>query len=123
MPGKRDVSRSSVAPPGEPLKESGGPTAYDALFRRHRSAVFSYALACCCDTRSAEALTSEAFTRTVQAQRGGDGPMLAWRPHLLVSVRRAAAEWAATSRRDELSPDFLQWYEQTVAGTDSDGDR
>ncbi|RAJ58833.1 DNA-directed RNA polymerase specialized sigma24 family protein [Streptomyces sp. Amel2xB2] len=120
MPGKREASRNSGADRAELTDEPGATTAYDGLFRQHRSAVFSYAVACCCDTKSAEALTSEAFARAVQARRGG-GPVLAWRPQLLVFVRRTAAEWAATSRRADLSPDFLQWYEHTVAGGAADG--
>lgn len=88
-------------------------TAVDELFRRHQSAVFSYALACCRDRNSAEALTAEAFTRAVRAVRSGGG-IAAWRPRLLVSVRRTAADWAGTTRRGELSPDFVQWYDHAT---------
>jgi DNA-directed RNA polymerase specialized sigma24 family protein len=117
MPDKSKVSVSvsgwvPAESTGEPEPDAG--TAVDELFRRHHSAVLSYALACCRDKTTAEALTSEAFTRTLRAVRAGGGPAAAWRPQLLVSVRRTAAEWAGTSRRGELSPDFVQWYEHAI---------
>lgn len=87
--------------------ESDAPV--DELYRRHRSAVFCYALACCRDRHTAEDLTSEAFARTLQAIRSGSGPEAAWRPYLLTVVRRTAADWAGTARRTELSADFEQW--------------
>ena len=88
--------------------ESDAPV--DELYRRHRSAVLSYALACCRDRHTAEDLASEAFARTLQAIRSGSGPEAAWRPYLLTVVRRTAADWAGTARRTELSPDFEQWF-------------
>ncbi|MCX4582246.1 sigma-70 family RNA polymerase sigma factor [Streptomyces sp. NBC_01481] len=87
--------------------ESDGPV--EELYRRHRSAVLCYALACCRDRHTAEDLASEAFARTLQAVRSGGGPEAAWRPYLLTVVRRTAADWAGTARRTELSPDFEQW--------------
>ncbi|MFH0518661.1 RNA polymerase sigma factor [Streptomyces sp. M41] len=79
------------------------------LYRRHHSAVVAYAATCCRNSHTAQDLTSEAFTRTLQAVRAGRGPESAWRPYLLAVVRRTAAEWAGTSRRTELSPDFEKW--------------
>ncbi|WP_328677913.1 sigma-70 family RNA polymerase sigma factor [Streptomyces sp. NBC_00322] len=87
--------------------ESDAPV--DELYRRHRSAVLAYALACCRDRYTAEDLASEAFARTLQAVRSGGGPQAAWRPYLLTIVRRTAADWAGSARRTELSPDFEQW--------------
>ncbi|WP_406404740.1 sigma-70 family RNA polymerase sigma factor [Streptomyces sp. NBC_00879] len=81
----------------------------EELYRRHRSAVLSYARTCCRDPHTAEDLVSEAFARTLQAVRSGGGPEAAWRPYLLTVVRRVAAEWAGTARRTELSADFEQW--------------
>ncbi|MZD07875.1 sigma-70 family RNA polymerase sigma factor [Streptomyces sp. SID5785] len=98
-------------------------TALEELYRRHRPAVVAYARLCCRDPHTAEDLASEAFARTLQAVQGGEGPKDAWRPYLLTVVRRTAAQWAATARRTELSPDFEQWVR--TAGTDAadpDGD-
>ncbi|MEV0375358.1 sigma-70 family RNA polymerase sigma factor [Streptomyces sp. NPDC050636] len=91
------------------LRKSESDAPVDELYRRHRSAVFSYALACCRDPHTAEDLASEAFARTLKAVRSGSGPEAAWRPYLLTIVRRTAADWAATTRRTQLSPDFEQW--------------
>ncbi|MEU9992713.1 sigma-70 family RNA polymerase sigma factor [Streptomyces sp. NPDC048045] len=85
--------------------------ALDELYRRHRPAVLAYARTCCRDGHTAEDLASEAFARTLQAVRAGHGPESAWRPYLLSVVRRAAADWAATARRTDLSPDFERWLE------------
>ena len=123
MPEKREVSLYTGAHLTESTEEPSAPASFDELLRRHHSAVFSYALACCRDTKSAEALTTEAFTRTVRAVHSGGGPGFAWRPHLLVSVRRTAAEWAVTNRRGELSPDFLQWYDHAIGSEEGDEDR
>ncbi|AVZ77020.1 hypothetical protein SLUN_37430 [Streptomyces lunaelactis] len=81
----------------------------EEVYRRHRSAVLSYARTCCRDPHTAEDLVSEAFARTLQAVRAGGGPEAAWRPYLLTVVRRIAADWAGTARRTELSADFEQW--------------
>ncbi|NLU73324.1 sigma-70 family RNA polymerase sigma factor [Streptomyces sp. HNM0575] len=116
MPEKRERSSNSGVCLTEAADRSDAPAVLDELLRRHRSAVFSYALACCRDTGAAEALTTEAFTRTVRTARSGESPVSAWRPHLLISVRRTAAEWAATEHRDGLSPDFLQWYDHAIGG-------
>ncbi|WP_070011779.1 RNA polymerase sigma factor [Streptomyces abyssalis] len=115
MPDKHEVSPSGHVL-AEPAGEHRDDPAVDELFRRHHSAVFSYALACSRDTKTAEALTAEAFTRAVRASRSGGTRTTAWRPALLVSVRCAAAEWAGTGRRDGLSPDFVQWYDNVAAG-------
>ncbi|AOR30544.1 hypothetical protein BFF78_05285 [Streptomyces fodineus] len=85
--------------------------ALDELYRRHRPALLAYARTCCRDGHTAEDLASEAFTRTLQAVRAGRGPESAWRPYLLSVVRRTAADWAATARRTDLSPDFERWLE------------
>ncbi|NUK13351.1 RNA polymerase subunit sigma-24, partial [Streptomyces lunaelactis] len=52
----------------------------EEVYRRHRSAVLSYARTCCRDPHTAEDLVSEAFARTLQAVRAGGGPEAAWRP-------------------------------------------
>jgi RNA polymerase sigma factor (sigma-70 family) len=92
----------------------GADEALEELYRRHRLAVLTYARTCCRDGHTAEDLTSEAFARTLQAVRAGRGPESAWRPYLLSVVRRTAADWAATARRTDLSPDFERWLESTT---------
>ncbi|MFE0137984.1 RNA polymerase sigma factor, partial [Streptomyces sp. NPDC059037] len=81
------------------LREENDDAALAEIFRRHRAAVLSYARTCCRDPHTAEDLTSEAFARTIHVVRAGGGPEVAWRPYLLVVVRRTAADWAATARR------------------------
>lgn len=89
-----------------------GDTASTAeLYRRHAPAVQRYARACCRDPHTAEDLASEAFARTVQAVRGGRGPVDAWRPYLLTVVRNTAAEWAEGTRRVDLTPGFGAWLD------------
>jgi len=102
---------------GAALRGSGerASAALDGLYRRHWKAVLVYAKTCCRDPHTAEDLASEAFTRTLEAVRGGGGPGEAWRPYLLAVVRRTAAEWARTERRTELAPDFERWLERAPA--------
>ncbi|MEU6065035.1 sigma-70 family RNA polymerase sigma factor [Streptomyces sp. NPDC047082] len=92
----------------------------EELYRPHRSAVLSYAYACCRDPRTAEDLTSEAFARVLRAVRSGSGPKAAWRPYLLTVVRRTAADWADTARRSDLSPEFQAWLAQLPEGRGAD---
>ncbi|MER5907016.1 sigma factor [Streptomyces mirabilis] len=103
------VTRLSDAELAGSLKDQGADTAVEELYRRHRSAVFSYASACCSTPRSAEDLTSHVFLKAFRAVASGSGPRAAWRPYLLTTVRRTAAEWAGTIRRAELTPEFVQW--------------
>ncbi|RMI30239.1 RNA polymerase sigma factor, partial [Streptomyces triticirhizae] len=80
--------------------------AYDELYRRHADAVRRYARTCCRDADTADDLTNEVFAATLQAVRGGAGPRTAVRAYLLTSVRRVAAEWARTAKREQLVEDF-----------------
>ncbi|MGW7006248.1 sigma-70 family RNA polymerase sigma factor [Streptomyces sp. NPDC054933] len=102
------------------LKNDKSDAALDELYRRHHSAVLSYARTCCRDPHTAEDLTSEAFARTLQAVRSGNGPEAAWRPYLLTIVRRTAADWAGTARRTELSPDFERWLANIPGAPDAE---
>ncbi|SMQ21197.1 Ricin-type beta-trefoil lectin domain-containing protein [Streptomyces sp. Ag82_O1-12] len=85
------------------------------LLDRHWEAAFAYARLCTDGPRSAGMLTTAAFTRLFGETLRQNGPTSAWRPHLLITVRRIAAEWAGDHRCDTLHPDLL-------AGT-GDGDR
>ncbi|MFJ6551052.1 ricin-type beta-trefoil lectin domain protein [Streptomyces luteogriseus] len=85
------------------------------LLDRHWEAAFAYARLCTDGPRSAGMLTTAAFTRLFGETLRQNGPSSAWRPHLLLTVRRIAAEWAGDHRLDSLHP-------QLLTGT-GDGDR
>ncbi|MFJ9911769.1 sigma-70 family RNA polymerase sigma factor [Actinacidiphila glaucinigra] len=84
----------------------GDDSAYEELYRRHVAAVRRYARGCCRDRHTAEDLTGEVFARTLQAIRGGSGPDAAVRAYLLTTVRRVAASWGSTAKREQLVDDF-----------------
>nr|WP_197357238.1 sigma-70 family RNA polymerase sigma factor [Streptomyces clavuligerus] len=85
---------------------AGDDSAYAELFRRHSDAVRRYARSCCRDAHTADDLTAEVFARTLQAVRGGAGPEQAVRAYLLTTVRRVAAGWTRSARREQLVEDF-----------------
>ncbi|WP_445284449.1 ricin-type beta-trefoil lectin domain protein [Streptomyces sp. DSM 118148] len=74
------------------------------LLDRHWEAAFAYARLCTDGTRAAGMLTTAAFTRLFGESIRQSGPSAAWRPHLLVTVRRIAAEWDGDGRRELLHP-------------------
>ncbi|MFE5894480.1 ricin-type beta-trefoil lectin domain protein [Streptomyces sp. NPDC056462] len=74
------------------------------LLDRHWEAGFAYARLCTADARSAGMLTTAAFTRLFGETLRQTGPTAAWRPQLLVAVRRIAAEWDTDRRRELLHP-------------------
>ncbi|MFF3839844.1 sigma-70 family RNA polymerase sigma factor [Streptomyces sp. NPDC001930] len=88
------------------LMRDGDDSAYEELFRRHSDAVRRYARTCCRDAHTADDLTAEVFARTLQAVRGGAGPEQAVRAYLMTTVRRVAANWTKTQRREHLVEDF-----------------
>ncbi|MFD4032610.1 RNA polymerase sigma factor [Streptomyces sp. NPDC058637] len=55
------------------MRDGGDAGAVEELYRRHADVVLAYARACCRDPHTAEDMASEAFTRTVQAVRDGQG--------------------------------------------------
>ncbi|MER6183688.1 ricin-type beta-trefoil lectin domain protein [Streptomyces sp. NPDC001652] len=85
------------------------------LLDRHWEAAFAYARLCTDSARSAGMLTTAAFTRLFGETLRQNGPTAAWRPQLLVTVRRIAAEWDGDHRREQLHPELR-------SGT-GDGDR
>ncbi|MFF2198076.1 sigma-70 family RNA polymerase sigma factor, partial [Streptomyces sp. NPDC058157] len=99
----------------------GDDGAYEELFRRHAEAVRRYARTCCRDGHTADDLTAEVFARTLQAVRGGAGPDQSVRAYLLTTVRRVAAAWAKTARREHLVEDFAVFAEQAAAGAEGAG--
>ncbi|RLV01604.1 RNA polymerase subunit sigma-24 [Streptomyces griseocarneus] len=102
--------RTGDAPPSDielvTRMRAGQSEAYEELYRRHAPAVRRYARSCCRDPHTAEDLTNEVFASTLQAVRGGGGPNAAVRAYLLTTVRRVAAAWAKTTRREQLIEDF-----------------
>ncbi|KIZ19172.1 sigma-70 family RNA polymerase sigma factor, partial [Streptomyces natalensis] len=99
---------------------AGDDAAYEEMYRRHAQAVRRYARSCCRDTHTAEDLTGEVFARTLQAVRGGAGPDSAVRAYLLTTVRRVAAAWAKTRKREQLVEDFAV-FAVSAAGSSMDG--
>ncbi|MEU3948542.1 RICIN domain-containing protein [Streptomyces sp. NPDC029526] len=76
------------------------------LLDRHWEAAFTYARLCTDGPGPAGMLTTAAFTRLFGETLRHHGPAFAWRPHLLVTVRRIAAEWDGDHRRTSLHPDL-----------------
>ncbi|WP_370413980.1 sigma-70 family RNA polymerase sigma factor [Streptomyces fradiae] len=119
-----DSGSGSVLPPPLDLPPSdaeliqrmrdGDDSAYEELFRRHSAAVRRYARSCCRDADTADDLTAEVFARTLQAVRGGAGPEQAVRAYLLTSVRRVAATWIRTQKREHLVEDFAVFAEEAA---------
>ncbi|MFC9683437.1 sigma-70 family RNA polymerase sigma factor [Streptomyces sp. NPDC056948] len=133
VPAQRDRHEDSVLPPPRELPpadtelidwmRSGDDTAYEELYRRHAQAVRRYARTCCRDAHTADDLTAEVFARMLQAVRGGSGPQHAVRAYLLTSVRRVAASWTRSARREQLVDDFAVFAAQSAHGPDvSDGE-
>ncbi|MCB5183281.1 sigma-70 family RNA polymerase sigma factor, partial [Streptomyces antimicrobicus] len=125
VPAQRDAGSGATTaelPPSDgdliARMRGGDDRAYEELFRRHADAVRRYARTCCRDAHTAEDLTAEVFARTLQAVRGGAGPDQAVRAYLLTTVRRVAAAWTRTARREQLVEDFAVFAEQAAAGTE-----
>jgi hypothetical protein len=76
------------------------------LLDRHWEAAFAYARLCTDGARPAGMLTTAAFTRLFGESLRQTGPTSAWRPQLLVTVRRIAAEWDTDHRREMLHPEL-----------------
>lgn len=112
LPPPRDV------PPGDTdligRMRSGDDTAYEELYRRHADAVRRYARTCCRDAHTADDLTAEVFARMLQAVRRGSGPEYAVRAYLLTSVRRVAAGWTQSAKREQLVDDFAVFAAQSA---------
>ncbi|MFE1862640.1 sigma-70 family RNA polymerase sigma factor [Streptomyces anandii] len=96
---------------------AGDDTAYEELYRRHAEAVRRYARTCCRDAHTADDLTAEVFARVLQAVRRGSGPEHAVRAYLLTTVRRVAAHWTKTARREQLVDDFALFADQAAGLT------
>ncbi|MEU2389068.1 sigma-70 family RNA polymerase sigma factor [Streptomyces sp. NPDC007369] len=121
----RPGAAASELPPSDgdliALVRAGDDGAYAELFRRHADSVRRYARTCCRDGHTADDLTAEVFARTLQAVRGGAGPDQAVRAYLLTTVRRVAAAWAKTAKREHLVEDFALFAEQAAARAEGGG--
>ncbi|WP_264929403.1 RNA polymerase sigma factor, partial [Streptomyces sp. A012304] len=110
LPPLRDVPPADAELIGR--MRAGDDTAYEELYRRHADAVRRYARTCCRDAHTADDLTAEVFAGMLQAVRGGAGPEHAVRAYLLTSVRRVAAGWTRTAKREQLVDDFAVFAAQ-----------
>ncbi|MEU6315805.1 sigma-70 family RNA polymerase sigma factor, partial [Streptomyces sp. NPDC047014] len=121
----RQAGGASELPPSDgdliARMRDGDDGAYEELFRRHADAVRRYARTCCRDGHTADDLTAEVFARTLQAVRGGAGPDQSVRAYLLTTVRRVAAAWAKTAKREQLVEDFAVFAEQAAAARADSG--
>ncbi|MGW0991446.1 sigma-70 family RNA polymerase sigma factor [Streptomyces sp. NPDC002486] len=129
VPAQRNGREGGTLPPELPPSDAGlidrmragDDTAYEELYRRHAQAVRRYARTCCRDAHTADDLTAEVFARMLQAVRGGAGPTHAVRAYLLTSVRRVAAAWTRSARREQLVDDFAVFAAQSAHGPDVSG--
>ncbi|MER5947688.1 sigma-70 family RNA polymerase sigma factor [Streptomyces sp. NPDC001904] len=126
VPAQREVTPSSDsgdrAPSDADLIDrmrAGDDSAYEELYRRHAAAVRRYARTCCRDGHTADDLTAEVFARMLQAVRGGSGPEHAVRAYLLTTVRRVAASWTKSARREQLVDDFALFADQAARSTEA----
>lgn len=76
------------------------------LLDRHWEAVYAYARLCTDGPQAAGMLTTAAFTRLFGQALRQSGPEIAWRPQLLLAVRRIAGEWSADHRWEMLHPEL-----------------
>ncbi|MET7679596.1 sigma-70 family RNA polymerase sigma factor [Streptomyces sp. NPDC005423] len=118
VPEQPKQPRLPQLPPGDAdligRMRAGDDTAYEAMYRRHADAVRRYARTCCRDAHTADDLTAEVFARMLQAVRGGSGPEHAVRAYLLTSVRRVAANWTKSAKREQLVDDFAVFAAQSA---------
>ncbi|QDY77646.1 sigma-70 family RNA polymerase sigma factor [Streptomyces qinzhouensis] len=134
VPSQREggASGSVLPPPREVLPSdadliarmrAGDDGAYEELFRRHSEAVRRYARTCCRDSHTADDLTAEVFARTLQAVRSGAGPEYAVRAYLMTTVRRTAATWTNSAKREQLVEDFALFATEAAGSAEGSPDR
>ncbi|MFH0180473.1 sigma-70 family RNA polymerase sigma factor [Streptomyces cacaoi] len=116
LPAPRDLPPADTDLIGR--MRSGDDTAYEELYRRHADAVRRYARTCCRDAHTADDLTAEVFARMLQAVRGGSGPEYAVRAYLLTCVRRVAAGWTQSAKREQLVDDFAVFAAQSARSSE-----
>ncbi|MGW0909091.1 sigma-70 family RNA polymerase sigma factor [Streptomyces sp. NPDC002853] len=125
VPPQREGLRGEGPPADSDLitrMRAGDDTAYEELYRRHAEAVRRYARTCCRDAHTADDLTAEVFARMLQAVRGGSGPEHAVRAYLLTTVRRVAAGWTKSAKREQLVEDFAVFAAQASRSSEVSDD-
>ncbi|MEV0526589.1 sigma-70 family RNA polymerase sigma factor [Streptomyces sp. NPDC050439] len=125
VPPQREGLRGEGPPADSDLitrMRAGDDTAYEELYRRHAEAVRRYARTCCRDAHTADDLTAEVFARMLQAVRGGSGPEHAVRAYLLTTVRRVAAGWTKSAKREQLVEDFAVFAAQAQRSSEVSDD-
>ncbi|MEU8792346.1 RICIN domain-containing protein [Streptomyces sp. NPDC048643] len=113
VPDARLAAELRKSPGGTPASQPVG-----ELLDRHWESVFAYARLCTDGVGPAGMLTTASFTRLFGDSLHQGGPTAAWRPQLLVTVRRMAGEWLMDERRELLSPDLLADVDRTDPQTD-----
>ncbi|MEU3462974.1 sigma factor-like helix-turn-helix DNA-binding protein [Streptomyces sp. NPDC006733] len=110
----RQVAASSEH--GESIQEVAD-AAMVEIRRRHAPAVLNFARTMCDEMAPAGELATEAFVRTFNAVRNGEGPHAAWRLYLLTEVQRVAVQWVEDGRGSKLSEQFCSWAEKVTTAT------
>ncbi|WP_030568106.1 sigma-70 family RNA polymerase sigma factor [Streptomyces aureocirculatus] len=121
IPGARTGSGGAPPPDADLIgrMRAGDDSAYEELYRRHAEAVRRYARTCCRDAHTADDLTAEVFARMLAAVRSGSGPEHAVRAYLLTTVRRVAANWTKSAKREQLVDDFAVFAAQASRGSET----
>ncbi|MET9670291.1 LamG-like jellyroll fold domain-containing protein [Streptomyces sp. NPDC006475] len=105
--------------------ESGPPAdaAGHELTGRHLDAAAAYAARCAATPQGAALLASSANGAALHDFLSNGAETAAWRPHVLATLLRTAAEWARDSRRHRLSPELLEWLTSTDAALGQDDEQ
>ncbi|MFJ5110146.1 LamG domain-containing protein [Streptomyces sp. NPDC088551] len=95
------------------LRASGGAeAAARELSDRHRGAATAYAAQCTTTPTAAALLLTAAEVAAAQSFLV-DGGSTAWRPYLLNTLVRTAAEWAGGDEQHHLAPDLCSWLAES----------
>ncbi|WP_411120097.1 LamG-like jellyroll fold domain-containing protein [Streptomyces sp. 058-1L] len=101
-------------------QESAATATARELADRHRHALSAYAARCTATSAAAELLCTAAQNAALLSYASvGD---TAWRPHLLRTVVRTAADWAAGGMRRHLAPELASWLTESDAAVEAPGE-
>ncbi|MFD6657372.1 LamG-like jellyroll fold domain-containing protein [Streptomyces parvus] len=90
------------------------------LADRHRPALAAYAARCTATSAAAELLCTAAQNAALPSYASAGET--AWRPHLLRTVVRTAADWADGGMRRHLAPELVSWLTESGAAVDAPGE-